>query len=321
MDLQQFDLNLLVALDALLKEKNVTRAGMRMNLSQSAMSGALARLRDFFQDELLVPAGKGMVLTPLAEELVQPVRDLLLQARSTIATKPRFNAVTSQRHFSIAVSDYVASVLVVDLLRQVTVAAPNITFELRPFGREAAENLERLDFLVVPECYLSPSNPKEVLFEDTHTCITWTENPHVGATMSVDQYLSLGHVVVRIAEGGTNYDERVLRSMNHKRRIEVVTPSFDLAPQLVVGTERIATVPTRLATKYASWLPIRLLPVPIEIPPMVEVLQWHQAHDRDPAHIWFRARLREAVASLPASDSRVHPTTRRRTSRASLAAR
>ncbi len=321
MDLQQFDLNLLVALDALLKEKNVTRAGMRMNLSQSAMSGSLARLRDFFQDELLVPAGKGMVLTPFAEDLVQPVRDLLLQARSTIATKPRFNAVTSQRHFSIAVSDYVASVLVVDLLRQVTAAAPNITFELRPFGREAAENLERIDVLVVPECYVSPAHPKEVLFEDTHTCIAWMKNPQVGSSLSVEEYLSLGHVVVRIAEGGTNYDERVLRSMNHKRRIEVVTPSFDLAPQLVVGTERIATVPTRLANKYASWLPIRLLPVPIEIPPMVETVQWHQAHDRDPAHIWLRARLREAVASLPASDSRTQVAASRRNSRASLVSR
>jgi len=299
MDLQQFDLNLLVALDALLTEKNVTHAGRRMHLSQSAMSGALARLREFFQDELLVPVGRGMVLTPLGEDLVQPVRDLLLQVRSTIGTRPRFNPATSDRHFTISVSDYVASVLVVELLRQVEREAPTVTFELRPFGRRAAEQLDQLDFLVVPECYVSSAHPKEVLFEDTHTCIAWAKNPRVGATLTLEEYLALGHVAVRVAEGGTNFDERVLQSMNHKRRIEVVTPGFDLAAHLVVGTERLATVPTRLAAKYAGLLPITLFPVPVDMPPMVEMVQWHQAHDGDPAHLWLRARLRDAVGSLP----------------------
>ena len=100
MDLHRFDLNLLVTLDALLTEKNVTRAGLRMNLSQSAMSGGLARLREFFQDELLVSMGRQMMLTPLARDLVQPVRDVLLQVQATIITKPRFEAATSTRHFS-----------------------------------------------------------------------------------------------------------------------------------------------------------------------------------------------------------------------------
>src|ERR1044071_1411338 len=98
MDLQRFDLNLLVTLAALLSERNVTRAGLRMNLSQSAMSGALGRLREFFEDELLVPMGRTMVLTPLAEDLVQPVRDVLLQLQATIATKPHFDPATSTRH-------------------------------------------------------------------------------------------------------------------------------------------------------------------------------------------------------------------------------
>src|SRR5437763_16332301 len=104
MDLQRFDLNLLVTLDALLSERNVTRAGQRMNLSQSAMSGALGRLREFFQDELLVPMGRTMVLTPLAQGLVLPVRDVLLQVQTTIATKPHFDPATSSSHFSTAVS-------------------------------------------------------------------------------------------------------------------------------------------------------------------------------------------------------------------------
>jgi DNA-binding transcriptional LysR family regulator len=304
MDLQQFDLNLLVALDALLTDKSVTRAGARMNLSQSAMSGTLARLRDVFHDELLIPVGRGMVLTPLAQELVEPLRDLLQQVRSTLATRPRFNAATSDRHFSISVSDYVASVLIVDLLRVVTAVAPSITFELRSVGARAGEDLDRVtvDFVIAPEGYVSPAHSREVLFEDTHTCIAWADNPQVGSTVTIDQYLSLGHVVVRVSEDGVNYDERILRTMNCHRRVEVVTPSFDLAPHLVVGTERIATVATRLALKYAGLLPIKLLPLPIEMPPMAEMLQWHRAHDHDPAHIWLRAQMRQAVAALAPPD-------------------
>jgi DNA-binding transcriptional LysR family regulator len=118
----------------------------------------------------------------------------------------------------------------------------------------------------------------------------------VGSTISVEQYLSLGHVIVHVGEiGSANYDERALRAKNYRRNIEVITPSFDLAPQLVIGTDRITTVTTKLACKYARLLPIKLLPVPIEIPPMVEVMQWHRAHDQDPAHLWMRLQLRRAV--------------------------
>ena len=252
MDLHRFDLNLLVTLDALLTEKNVTRAGLRMNLSQSAMSGGLARLREFFQDELLVPMGRQMVLTPLAQDLAQPVRDVLLQVQATIVTKPRFEAATSTRHFSIAVSDYVTSVLMVEFLRELQCQSPSITCELRPVGRRATEDLEsgELDFLIAPELYASVVHPKEMLFEDTHMCVAWNKNRAIGTTISVEQYLALGHVIVHVGElGSANYDERMLRAVNCRRNIEVVTASFDLAPQLVIGTERIATVPRQAGSQ------------------------------------------------------------------------
>jgi DNA-binding transcriptional LysR family regulator len=241
-----------------------------------------------------------MVLTPLAQDLAQPVRELLLQVQSTLESTPRFNPATSTRHFSLAVSDYVTRVVIVDLLRHVKAVAPGITFGLRAPGTRAAADLERnqLDFLVAPEEFLAAAQPKEVLFEDTHTCIVWTGNTQVGSVMSVEQYLSSGHVAVRVAEDGANYDERVLQGMNYQRRVEVITPSFDLAPQLVIGTHRIATVATRLAIKHASLLPIRLVPLPIEIPPMVEMLQWHRVHERDPAHVWLRTQLREVLATM-----------------------
>lgn len=306
MELSQFDLNLLVTLDALLAEKNVTHAGMRVHLSQSATSAALARLRNFFHDQLLVPVGGKMALTPVAQDLVKPVRNLLLQAQATIATRARFDPVPSRRHFSVAVSDYVATVFMADALRTLQRQAPHITFELRPTGERAVEALEAgtLDFLIVPDAFASEGHPRMALFEDTHTCIAWTRNSCLGTKISLEEYLKLGHVVVHVGEGqGPNFDERFLRDLKYKRRAEVVTHSFDVVPHLVVGTDRIATVATRLATKYAKFLPLKLMPLPIDVPPMTEVLQWHKYHDRDPAYTWLRGALREQSAKSPESSA------------------
>ena len=305
MDLHLFDLNLLVALDALLTERNVTRAGNRLNLSQSAMSGALARLRHHFRDELLVPVGRRMMLTPVADGLVAPVRDILLKVRGTLGSKPRFEAATAARHLSLAVSDYVTEILLADVLRAARCEAPLITFDLRPVGRRASEDLEsgELDFLISPDGYVSSSQPTEVLFEDTYTCVVWSGNKSIGKTLTLEHYMKLGHVAVNVAgnEPPMNYDEQFLRRSNFKRRVEVSVPAFSLAPQLVVGTDRVATLTTRLAAKCAKILPLRLLPLPIAMPPMVEMLQWHKVHEYDPAHHWFRGLLRTVVQRLPST--------------------
>ena len=268
------------------------------------MSGALARLRHYFRDELLVPVGRQMVLTPVAEGLVVPVREILLQIRGTLGSKPQFDPSTATRHLSLAVSDYVTEILMADVLRAARCEAPHITFELRQVGRRAGEDLEsgELDFLISPDGYVSSSQPTEMLFEDTYTCVVWAGSTAIGKTMTLEQYLALGHVVVNVAgnEPPSNYDEQFLRRANYKRRVEVSVPTFSLAPQLVVGTDRIATITTRLAVKCAEILPLRLLPLPIAMPPMVEMLQWHKVHEYDPAHDWFRGLLKKIVQTLPA---------------------
>lgn len=308
MDLSQFDLNLLVVLDALLTEKNVTHAGRRIHLSQPATSAALARLRHSFQDQLLVPVGGRMVLTPLARSLAKPVRNLLLQAQAAIGTKTQFDPMASRRHFSVAVSDYVATVFMADALAGIQKQAPHVTFELVPTSERAVEALEagNLDFMIAPEIFASKLHPKMALFEDTHTVIAWTKNSRVTATISLADYLDLGHVAIHVGEGaGPNFDEMYLRRLKFKRRAEVVTHSFDVVPHLVVGTDRIATVATRLAKKYAKFLPLKLIPLPVAVPPMTEVLQWHKYHDQDPAYNWLRGALSaHAINSLANSSMR-----------------
>src|SRR5918993_1938549 len=242
MDLHLFDLNLLVALDALLTERNVTRAGNRLNLSQSAMSGALARLRHYFHDELLVPVGRQMALTPVAEGLVEPVRDILVRVRGTLGSKPPFDPLTATRHLSIAVSDYVTEILIADVLRRARHEAPHMTFELRGVGRRATEDLEsgELDFLISPEGYVSAGHPTDVLFEDTYTCVAWAGNASIANSLTLEEYLELGHVVVRVAgaEQPGNYDEQFLRRSNFTRPLEGSVPRFRLAPPLLVGPGR-----------------------------------------------------------------------------------
>jgi LysR family nod box-dependent transcriptional activator len=300
-ELSQFDLNLLVVLDALLTEKNVTHAGRRIHLSQPATSAALARLRLSFQDQLLVPVGGKMILTPLAQSLVAPVRNLLLQAQVAIGTKSRFDPATSRRHFSIAVSDYVATVFMADALAGIRKQAPHVTFELVPTSERAVEALEagNLDFMIAPEIFASKLHPKLALFEDGHSVIAWCGNSRIGAKISLAEYLELGHVAVHVGEGaGPNFDEIYLRRSKLKRRAEVTTHSFDVVPHLVVGTDRIATVATRLAKKYAKFLPLRVLSLPVQLPPMTEVLQWHKHRDQDPAYIWLRQVVDEQKKQL-----------------------
>ena len=314
MELHQFDLNLLVALDALLTERNVTHAGERVNLSQSAMSGTLARLRRLFQDQLLMTVGRRMVLTPLAEELVDPVREILRLARGAITAKTNFNPATSTHHFSIAASDYATTILLADILREVKLKAPGMTFQLLPISRRAVEDVEagRLDFLIGPEGYVSRRHPTERLFEDTYTCVAWTGNHAPYESMTVEQFMNVGHVMVRFgAADAANYDERFLRTLKYKRRIEVTTPGFDLAPHLVVGTDRIALLTTRLAAKYAQLLPLRLVPFPVRIPPLVEVLQWHKAHSQNSAHMWFRTQIKDVASRMPSPAATVEASRRR----------
>ena len=127
----RLDLNLLFALKALLTEKNVTRAGETVHVTQSAMSGILARLRNYFDDPLIVQVGRRMELTPLAESLVEPVSDVLMRIDATIATRPQFKPGASQRHFSMIASDYVTRVLLLDVLRAVHFDAPGVSVDLR----------------------------------------------------------------------------------------------------------------------------------------------------------------------------------------------
>jgi DNA-binding transcriptional LysR family regulator len=302
MDLHGFDLNLLVALDALLAEKSVTKAGRRVHLSQSAMSGVLARLRHALNDKLLVASRGGMTLTPLAESLVEPVRSILEQVHFTIVVNVPFDPATSRRVFTIAASDYAVTVLLTDALRRISAEAPGVTVVIIPLRERtpASEDLG-LDLVILPTAYAPAALPREVLFEDAFTAIVWNGHSSVSDTLHPDQYHRLPHAVVSFSDDThINYDERLGEQAGCELHAQVVAPSYHALPALIVGTDRVATLQMRLAEKLAASYPIRVVPLPVPLPLLEEAMMWHPRLDRDAAHAWLRSVLRETAAALPA---------------------
>jgi len=308
MDLGGLDLNLLVALDALFAEKSVSRAGERLHLSQSATSGALARLRDVFRDQLLVPVGRRMVLTPVAEALVEPVRNFLLQAEAILNHDPVFDPRSSTRKFRILMSDYVEIVLLAEALPRIEQCAPGIRFDFISNVEGGFEALDRgeIDLSISPSIRLSHEHPSEPLFEDDFICVVWSDNTRVKSAVSLDEYLNMGHVVVRFGKNQelTTFDEWFLERYGHERRVEIVTTAFNMVPHLLVGTSRIATLHRRLALSYQRYLPLKVVKPPFGIPVLQESMQWHKSRDRDPGTLWLRSVLKSVV---PQTHSKPHP--------------
>jgi LysR family nod box-dependent transcriptional activator len=291
----KLDLNLLVVLNALLTERNITHAAEKVFLSQSATSSALARLRSYFNDDLLVSAGRSMTLTPRARELVEPVREVLMRIDSTIAAQPLFYPASEERDITLLVSDYTTAVLVPPLLATLYREAPGLRIHLRDQHDRPGELLERgdADFLVIPSQYLSKDHPSAALFEDEYLCVTWEGNSRVREQLTFDDYLSCGHVIATFASSNplSTFDGWFMQSFDVKRRVEVTAPTIAALPALVVGTDRIATVHKRIALRAQQTLPIRVWEPPPRIPRLVQMLQWHKHRTNDPAIGWIRDKI------------------------------
>jgi LysR family nod box-dependent transcriptional activator len=284
-------------------ERNVTRAAERMHMTQSAMSGVLARLREYFDDQLLVPVGRSMHLTPRAESLIQPVQDIILKVDSTLGVRPDFEPETARRHFVIIASDYVSHVLLHEVLRDIAAVAPLLSFEIRPTKDGMAQELEqgRVDFLVTPAHLVLPDHPRMMLFEDSYKVVSCAESSGLEAEMTLEQYQCLGHVVYQNEKGANPwFDQWYANQYGDTRRIDVVTHGFTLMPRFLLGTQRIATIQTRLALQFTKYMPLRLHEPPMEMPRLTEVLQWHRYRDDDPGVQWVRERMRATAQAMPA---------------------
>jgi LysR family transcriptional regulator, nod-box dependent transcriptional activator len=298
---KKLDLNLLVALDVLLKERSVSRAAEVLNLSASAMSNSLARLREYFDDELLVQIGRKMVPTPRAEGLQTAVRDVLLRIDSTIADQPVFDPCGSDRVFRLFTSDYTQMVLAPTLLALAAKARSTVRFELLPQVAAPHRQLERgeADLLIIPTGFTSPDHPREVLYSEEFVCMVWRESEMARGDLTFDRYVSAEHVVMQPANTQADaFEGWFLRRYGISRRIAVSTYSFVTLPAMLVGTEYVATVHSRVARCLVNAFPLEIRPTPMPFDRMEQAVQWHKFRTNDPGLVWLRGMLAQAAKHM-----------------------
>jgi LysR family nod box-dependent transcriptional activator len=305
MRFKRLDLNLLIALDHMLRLRSISRAAEQMNMSQSAMSNALTRLRQYFDDPLLVQVGRRLELTPRAEAMQDSVRDILVRVDAAISSEAGFDPAQSNRQFSMLMSDFTMQVLMPHVLRLAYAASPTITFRLLPQQTYPYLEIDRgeADLLVAPSVFASRGHPSIPLFEDSYCCLVWKDGRFGGRPISEDDYAQAGHVRMMPSTGANSFEDQFLEQRGIVRRIEVTSYNFTSLPYLVVGTDRIATVHGLIARQALRHLPVVRHPIPFPWLQLDEQLQWHGHRSRDPGLVWLREIFVRAAKEMLAAES------------------
>ena len=297
----EIDLNLLVVLGALLEDKNLTRAGARIGMSQPAVSAALARLRRHFGDELLEREGRGYRLTVFGEQLLPMVREALRQVDATMQRSPKFDPADSERQFSVAASDYVVSILADPLLRLVKRTAPGIRLQLHPIPVDLPESgpaLARHDVVIGPADYDFPGRHTE-LFRDRFVCVVDPAlSSLAGRQITLADLARVPHAAPVFAPGNRTPVDKVLDGLGITRQIRVTVSGWLPVPFVLAGTELIAIMPERLARLAARSARLEILDPPFGPVELVETAYWHPSRSDDPAVRWLLRTLTEAARQL-----------------------
>ncbi|WP_153342306.1 LysR family transcriptional regulator [Nocardia aurantia] len=293
--LRNLDLNLLTTLDALLRERNVTRAAEQLQLSQPAVSAALRRLRRHFHDELLYRTGNRYELTPLAELLREPASTALAGVVRVFEAVPAFDPATATREFTVLVSDYAAMVAADELVQVIGEQAPGVRLRLRQqvaaHVDQAPESLRAVDGMFLPHGFLS-GVPSIDVFTDDWVLIVSRDNTDVGDTVTLERLAEMPWVVTYHAPTAFTPAVRQLRLLGIDPDVRVVVESFLPVPFMVAGTPRIALLQRRIADRLATAAGVRILPCPWDVVHLAEAFWWHPTHHGDPAHQWLRSALR-----------------------------
>lgn len=304
-NLGRIDLNLLVHLDALLKERSVTRAAARVGIGQSAMSHNLARLRELFGDELLTRGSEGMRLTPRAVTLLEPVQSMLAQVEALVSRDQAFDPATAVRTFRFGLPDSMEILIMPALLARMREVAPGI--HLRLFNFDASRLLDDLDAdemdLAIGYEAFQPGqfhHKRRKLFTETYLCMFNAEKTGVAPPISLEDFVRLPHVLTSLRPGRSarGIVDDALEKLGLRRSIALTTPRFLTVPSLVARAPVIVTMQARLARLFAAELGLSLSPLPVELREVTVSLLWHASYDNDPAHTWLRDLVAHLVAEL-----------------------
>ncbi|WP_020177664.1 LysR family transcriptional regulator [Methylopila sp. M107] len=293
MDINRLDLNLLVALEALLAERNVTRAAKRLRLSQPALSAQLNRLRDLFGDPLMIPAQRGVVPTARALELEAPLRAALDEVRDVLSVGAGFDPAVADMTVSLMGADAVQYALLMPLAFHLAIEAPGVRIAWRTIDFEALPRLaERGD---VDVAFMTPDlAPKHMhartLFDEHYVAIARRGHPRVAGALDLDVFCALDHVVVSPAGGGfSGATDVALAAHGRRRRVALSVPNFLMAPEVVARSDMIALAPSRIVADKTDRL--QLFAPPIPVPGFSIAMVWHQRAHAHAAQRWLRERI------------------------------
>ncbi len=314
--LHQIDLNLLVALDALTRERSVTKDAERAGVTQSAMSHTLRRLRELFDDPLLVRGRGGMVLTPRAEALAVPLRSGLLALARTLAEPAAFDPSRATRTFRLVSPDLFDALVLPALLARIGREAPSVDLAVVPTPKRLADSLEtgEVDLAIHPVLLdptpfdlgtqVDPELQSRALFRDSFQCFVRKGHPLLDTRrLTLKRYASLDHILVSPGGEGPGLVDRMLAEQGAARRIAVRVPHFATALEVLTQSDLVLTGPASLA-KSSSASKLASRPVPLKIPEHAITMLWHPRFREDPAHRWLRSLMLEVTSKLPSLPKR-----------------
>lgn len=296
---RNIDLNLLVALDVLLAERNVTRAARRLGLSQPALSAQLARLRDLLGDPLLLPAQRGMIPTQRALDLQEPLHRALEDVRGVLRAGAAFDPAATTLTVSIAASDYGQYAVLMPLAAALTREAPGLRLAFRAL--DAAILAAQMERGEIDLALMTPQTAPErlrmrILFHERYVAVVRRDHPAVGDGLDLETYCALDHIVVSPQGGGfAGPADAALAAHGRVRRVTRSAASFLLVPELVERSDMVALVPERIARDRADRLQLFAPPVPV--PGFSLAMVWHDRTGDHPAQQWLRARLLATAGS------------------------
>jgi DNA-binding transcriptional LysR family regulator len=313
MKLSGVDANLLAALDALLREKSVTRAAKRLGIGQPALSHSLARLRIHFNDELLVLKGRTYHLTDRAEKLSGVVEDATRAMSAVFDEPPGFDAATASSRFVVACSDLLGFLVIPELLQTVQKDAAHVQVEVRAVAPASSASVldGGVDLALGLFEDVPPDINQQFLYDDVPMCVVRANHERVGKKLTLQTYCDLPHLEIAGAYDAlpTLHVERALATIGRQRRVTLRIPYYLLAPRILERSEHVATVSSSGAQVLAQMAPLRTLPPPLELPPYKFSQIWRNAQNDDRAHIWLREHIasicRRRRRSLAASPSKV----------------
>jgi len=301
-DLSNFNLNLLLALDGLLSQRSVTAAAKRVRVTPSAMSHSLAELRHLLDDALLVRSGRGMVLTPRAEALVSPVHTLLLDAERLLGGGATFDPATTARRFVIAAADFLATLLMPALLEAAAREAPGTSLEIVPSSRRGnAWLLEtgEVDLALGAIVDEAPGIRRMDLLTDGFSCAARKGHPRIDGALDLDSYVRTPHLLITLGDDtGPTWVDQALAKLGRKRQVAARVRYFMAAPLIVARSDLLLTGPSTLIRYFAELVPLQILRPPIDLPTYPEEAYWHQRFDADPAHTWLRDLVKKTARNF-----------------------